>query len=264
MLDQVQFDRQVRRVVMMVSGPSVAAPSGHTQYFTFRPGPAGYREQKLYRGMHPMMAKRLELWRLRNFYVNRLPSVEDVYLFHGVARDNPKDERLFALAEVRDVTAIRDGSGRLVQIPHLERMLMETMTAIRREQYRRPAGSRLQWNRVLLYVRPPLAFPKDELEMIARAMGVEAEGLGLQKVVVRANIPDESGRLRDTVLRVAVGAGQGMALQFSPASAEPIRPLTDYAQKVVRMRQRGLTYPYELIKMLTPSGEATQADLPPG
>ena len=55
--------------------------------------------------MHPMMAKRLELWRLRNFYVDRLPSVEDVYLFHGVARDNPKDERLFALAEVRDVTA---------------------------------------------------------------------------------------------------------------------------------------------------------------
>jgi acetyl/propionyl-CoA carboxylase alpha subunit/acetyl-CoA carboxylase carboxyltransferase component len=264
MLDQVGFERPVHRVVLMVSGPSVAAPSGHTQYFTFRPGPAGYREQKLYRGMHPMMAKRLELWRLRNFYVNRLPSVEDVYLFHGVARDNPRDERLFALAEVRDVTAIRDGSGRLVQIPHLERMLLETMTAIRREQYRRPAGSRLQWNRVLLYVRPPLAFPKDELEAIARAMGVEAEGLGLQKVVVRANIPDESGERRDTVLRVAVGAGQGMDLQFGPASAEPIRPLTDYAQKVVRMRQRGLTYPYELIKMLTPAVEATQADLPPG
>ncbi len=264
LLDHAGFERPVRRIVMMVSGPGVVSPSGHTQHFTFRPGPTGYREQKLYRGMHPMMAKRLELWRLRNFYVNRLPSVEDVYLFHGVARDNPKDERLFALAEVRDVTAVRDGSGRLVQIPHLERMLLETMTAIRREQYRRPAGSRLQWNRVLLYVRPPLAFPKDELEAIARAMGVEAEGLGLQKVVVRAGIPDETGQLRDTVLRVAVGAGQGMALQFGPPSPEPIRPLTDYAQKVVRMRQRGLTYPYELIKMLTPAGEVTQADLPPG
>jgi len=264
MLDEAGFERPPRRVVTMVSGPGVVAPSGQTQYFTFRPGPAGFREQKLYRGMHPMMAKRLELWRLRNFYVNRLPSVEDVYLFHGVARDNPKDERLFALAEVRDVTAIRDGLGRLVQIPHLERMLMETMTAIRREQFRRAPGDRLQWNRVLLYVRPTLAFPKEELETIARGMGVEAEGLGLQKVVLRANIPDENGVARDTVLRLAVGAGQGMALQFSPASAEPIRPLTDYAQKVVRMRQRGLTYPYELIRMLTPSGEATQADLPPG
>ncbi len=31
MLDQVRFERPVRRVVLMVSGPAVAAPSGHTQ-----------------------------------------------------------------------------------------------------------------------------------------------------------------------------------------------------------------------------------------
>jgi acetyl/propionyl-CoA carboxylase alpha subunit/acetyl-CoA carboxylase carboxyltransferase component len=264
MLGQAGFERPIRRVVVMVSGPAVTAASGLTQYFTFRPGPSGFREQKLYRGVHPMVAKRLELWRLRNFYVNRLPSVEDIYLFHGVARDNPKDERLFALAEVRDVTAIRDGGGRLVELPHLRRMLMESLTAIRREQMRRSPGERLQWNRVLLYIRPPLRMPSVELEQVARRIGSEAEGLGLQKVVVRANMPDEAGVLRDTVLRVAVGGVQAMALQFRATSDEPIRPLTDYAQKVVRMRQRGLTYPYELIRMLTPPAEAAQADLPPG
>ena len=49
----------------------------------------------------------------RRFAITRLDSVEDVYLFHGVAHDNPKDERLFALAEVRDLTAgpRRDGTG---------------------------------------------------------------------------------------------------------------------------------------------------------
>ncbi|HEY3380731.1 MAG TPA: carboxyl transferase domain-containing protein [Vicinamibacterales bacterium] len=264
LLDQARFDRPVRRVVVMVSGPGVQAATGQTQYFTFRPGPAGFREQKLYRGMHPMMAKRLELWRLRNFFVDRLPSVEDVYLFHGVARDNPKDERLFALAEVRDVTAIRDGNGGLVQVPHLERMMMEALNALRRVQLRRAPGDRLQWNRVLLYVRPTLQLKKEELEAVVRRMGSEAEGLGLQKVVVRAQIPDEGGTPHDTVLRVSVSAGQAMALQFNEPSAEPIRPLTEYAQKVVRMRQRGLTYPYELIRMLTPSREAMQADLPPG
>jgi acetyl/propionyl-CoA carboxylase alpha subunit/acetyl-CoA carboxylase carboxyltransferase component len=263
LLDQVRFDRPVRRVVVMMSGPSVSAASGRTQAFTFRPGPNGFREQKLYRGMHPMMAKRLELWRLRNFFVNRVPSVEDVYLFHGTARDNPKDERLFAVAEVRDVTAIRDSSGALVQIPHLDRVLMEALASIRSVQLRRQAGNRLQWNRVLLYVRPPLELTRDELEVIARRLGAEAEGLGLQKVVLRARIPSESGELRDTVVRVALSTGHGMALQFNEPSAEPIRPVTDYAQKVVRMRQRGLTYPYELVRMLTPSREA-QADLPPG
>ena len=55
-----------------------------------------------------MMGKRLHLWRLNNFKIERLPSVEDVYLLHAVARDNPKDERLFACAEVRDVTPVRD------------------------------------------------------------------------------------------------------------------------------------------------------------
>ena len=37
--------------------------------------------------------------------------MEDVYLFHGVARDNPKDHRLFALAEVRDMTVVPDSRG---------------------------------------------------------------------------------------------------------------------------------------------------------
>ena len=36
---------------------------------------------------------------------------QDVYLFHGVARDNPKDHRLFALAEVRDMTPSPQGRG---------------------------------------------------------------------------------------------------------------------------------------------------------
>jgi acetyl-CoA carboxylase carboxyltransferase component len=262
-LDEARFDRPVRRVVVMLSGPQVVSASGHTHYFTFRPGPAGYREEKLYRDMHPMMAKRLELWRLRNFFINRLSSVEDVYLFHGVARDNPKDERLFAMAEVRDVTAIRDTQGQLVQMPHLERVLLEALTAIRGVQLRRAPHERLQWNRVMLYVRPPLPVSREELEAIARRLGAQAEGLGLQKVVLRGRIPDEKGDLRDTVLRVGLSAGHGLALQFSEPTSDPIRPLTEYAQKVVRMRQRGLTYPYELIKLLTPSRDA-QAELPPG
>ena len=78
-----------------------------------------------------MMGERLHLWRLKNFKIDRLPSVEDVYLLHAVANDNPKDERLFAVAEVRDLTPVRDKAGRIVQLPHLERMFAEAMAAIR-------------------------------------------------------------------------------------------------------------------------------------
>ena len=110
-----------------------------------------------------MMGKRLHLWRLSNFNIERLPSVEDVYLFHAVARDNPKDERLFACAEVRDLTPVRDETGRIVQLPHLERMLTEALAGIRLFQSRRRPQERLYWNRILLYVWPPLTLKRDEL-----------------------------------------------------------------------------------------------------
>ena len=99
---------------------------GGMQHFTYEPSENGYQEVELFRGVHPMMAERLHLWRLKNFKIERLPSVEDVYLLHAVANENPKDERLFAVAEVRDLTPVRDQAGRIVQLPHLERMFAET------------------------------------------------------------------------------------------------------------------------------------------
>ena len=80
-------------------------------------GRGGFEEERVTRGLHPMIARRLHLWRLANFDVTRLPAVEDVHLFHCAAHENPSDERLVALAEVRDLTPVRDGSGRLRRCP---------------------------------------------------------------------------------------------------------------------------------------------------
>ena len=156
MLSQVAFPRTIRRIVVAVAGPSWGPRVSGMQCFTYQLTGEGYAEDPFYRGLHPMMGKRLHLWRLSNFKIDRLPSVEDVYLLHAVARDNPKDERLFAAAEVRDVTPVRDEAGRIVQLPHLERMLMEALAAIRLFQSRRRPQERLYWNRVFLYVWPPL------------------------------------------------------------------------------------------------------------
>ena len=156
MLNQVSFPRSIRRIVVAVAHAGHGRRVSGMQCFTYRPGDNSYEEETLYRGVHPMMGKRLHLWRLSNFKIERLPSVEDVYLLHAVARDNPKDERLFAAAEVRDVTPVRDDAGRIVQLPHLERMLMEALAAVRLFQSRRRPQERLYWNRVFLYVWPPL------------------------------------------------------------------------------------------------------------
>ncbi len=268
MLNQAGFPRPIRRIVATVAGSGQVI--GGTQHFTYRPKASGdtyeYAEEKFYRGIHPMMAKRLHLWRLSNFKIVRLPSVEDVYLIHAIARDNPKDERLFACAEVRDVTPVRDGAGRVVQLPHLERMLMEAIAGIRLFQSRRTTYQRLHWNRILLNVLPPFNLTRDELRDLVHKLSPATKGLGLEQVIVRLRIPSPAtGELRDMVVRIASPGGSGMLITFRPADQQqPIKPLTEYDQKVVRMRQRGLIYPYEIIHMLTPARQHARAEFPAG
>ncbi len=266
LLNQVVFPRPIRRIVVAVAGPGNGSGSGLIQHFTYRPSANGYREEKLYRGLHPMMGKRLHLWRLSNFNIERLPSAEDVYLLHAVARGNPKDERLFACAEVRDVTPTFDENGRIVQLPHLERMFTEALAAIRLYQSRRRPNERLHWNRIFLYVWPPLILEKDELHDIVARLVPETEGLGLEQVVLRARMPDaKTGELTDYMVRISRPGDTGLVMTFRSASGlQPLTPLTEYDQKVVRMRQRGLMYPYEIVKMFTPDPTDTRAEFPPG
>ncbi len=104
--------------------------------------------------VHPELAERLNLWRMSEFVLERIPSPADVYLFRGVGRSNPKDERLFALAEVRELSVVRDDKGRVVSLPELEHALAEALESLRRFQARRSPRERLLWNRVRLNVWP--------------------------------------------------------------------------------------------------------------
>ncbi len=265
-LNQTGFPRAVQRIVVAVSGPGRGEGIAGMQHFTYKLTTNTYEEEKLFRGVHPMMAERLHLWRLKNFSVERLPSVEDVYLLHATANENPKDERLFAVAEVRDLTPVRDEAGRIVQLPHLERMFAEGVAGIRLFQSRRAAHERLYWNRIFLYVWPVFDLKPDELNDIAHRLALSTEGLGLEQVVVRACIPNpHTGELRDILIRISAPGDAGLLMTFRPLSKlKPMRPLTEYSQKVVRMRRRGLIYPYEIVRMLTPGEEDTRAEFPHG
>jgi acetyl-CoA carboxylase carboxyltransferase component len=260
------FPRAIRRVVVAVSGAAGDPGMGAMQHFTYEPSADGYKEVGLFRGVHPRMGERLHLWRLANFKIERLPSVEDVYLLHAVANDNPKDERLFAVAEVRDLTPVRDKWRRIVQLPYLERMFSEAVAAIRQFQMKRTPRERLYWNRIFLYVWPTLNLKPEEVNDIVHRLAPLADGIGLEQVVVRVRIPNpRTGELRDTVMRISAPGDAGMLITFRPASKlQPMKPLTAYDQKVVKMRQRGLLYPFEIVKMLTSSPRDTRADFPPG
>ncbi len=256
------LSRDLHRVAVTLSFP------GGMRNFTFRRDEdalGAFREERVYRGIHAMVALRLQLWRLQSFRLERLPSPQEVYFFHGVAHENPKDERLFAIAEVRDLTPVRDAAGRVVQLPQLEHMLMETLASIRRFQARRAATERLQWNRVLLYAWPPVDLRPDELEGLVQRLAPFTEGLGLEKVAVRCRIPDpEGGELRDWVLEISRLSEGGAVLRFRRPREVLLKPLREYAQRVVDLRRQGLPYPYEVIKLLAPPRRSARADLPEG
>ena len=162
-----------RRAVRVVT--SIWGDGGDLHHFTFRAAKKEWQEDRFVRDIHPMLAERLELWRLSNFEVERLRSADDIYAFRGTARANPRDERLFVIAEVRDLTPQADGDGPM-RFPHLERMFHESLAVIRRFQSQRSAETRLHWNRVTLYLWPLLELPGERLRALIRRLAPAVEG----------------------------------------------------------------------------------------
>src|SRR5207247_433374 len=84
----------------------------------------------------------------------RAPAAREATPCRAVARASARAERLIAVAEVRDLTAVRDEAGRITALPELERMARQALEEMRAVQSRRPSRERLQWNRLLLYAWP--------------------------------------------------------------------------------------------------------------
>ncbi len=248
-LGAVALPAQVRRVTISVAGRSGSAMHHH---FTFRPSSAGLSEERLIRGLHPLVAERLQLRRLRHFDLSRLPSAdEDVYLFRCVASKNPSDERLVAMAQVRDLTPLRDSDGRIVSLPAAEGTLAACLDAIRTVQAQRPNKKRFDTNQIIIYVWPPNQLSIGELDAVVQRVAPMAAGAGVEEVVfVGRQQVDDTGELRDFAMRISYDAGSGLHVGVTEPPTEPIEPLDDYGQKVLRARRRDTVYPYELTTRL--------------
>ncbi|WP_433280607.1 carboxyl transferase domain-containing protein [Micromonospora sp. CA-244673] len=248
---------QVRRVTTTVAGRAGAVMHHH---FTFRPSGSGMAEERLIRGLHPYIAQRMQLERLREFDLTRLPSSdEEVYLFQCVARENPSDQRLVAFAQVRDLTALREHDGRLVALPTTEDTVAACLDSIRRAQSRRPAKTRFQTNRIVIYVWPPSELTREEMEMIAGRVRPTTAGAGLEEILFIARQRDRrTGELTKIAVRISFNATGGAELSVGEPPVEPVEPLDDYRLKVLRASSRNTVYPYELTGLL---GDFVEHDL---
>ncbi|NHA69901.1 ATP-binding protein [Phycicoccus flavus] len=258
-LTPMAFTRSVRRVAV-----GVVPPEGReVGYFTFRPQPDGTLEEDLpVRGVHPMVGRRLNLWRLRDFDLTRLDAPDDVLLLHAVARGNPQDQRLVALAQVRQLVVVRDDDGRVSSLPHVERAIANCLEAVRRARGSIGGGARLDMNHVWLHIWPPVEADLDQLTALQGRIAPMTAGAGIEEVRVEGSIAGDNDHTVPICARFTYQPGSGVTFTVESPPTERLKPLDAYAEKVVRARRRGLVYPYELVSMISGGGgEAVEYDL---
>ena len=256
-IERAPLPSQVRRLTATVAGSGHAVMHHH---FTFCPSENGMSEERLIRGLHPYIAERMQLERLRQFDLTRLPSSdEEVYLFQCVAKENPSDDRLVAFSQVRDLTELRDHEGRLAALPTAEDTVAACLDSIRRAQSRRPEKNRFPTNRIVIYVWPPIEITRAELETIAARVMPTTTGAGLEEILFIARQRDpRTGALTKVAVRFTFDATGGSHLTLGEPSDDPVEPLDGYRLKVLRASSRNTVYPYELTGLL---GEFSEYDL---
>ena len=252
---------QVHRVTVTVAGHGAEAMHHHV---TFRPSATGMAEDRLIRGLHPYIAQRMQMERLRKFDVTRLRSSDDeeVYLYRAVAKANPGDDRLIAFTQVRDLTAVYEQDGNILTLPTAERAFEASVDSIRRAQAKRPSSKRFNTNRIVMYIWPPLDVSREQVGRVVRhTLGTAAstDGAGLEEIELIARHRDqETGDLTKVSVRVSVDAAGETKITVGEPDDAPIEPVDEYRQKVLRAASRNTVYPYELTDLL---GDFTEYDL---
>ncbi|MGW6280194.1 ATP-binding protein [Kribbella sp. NPDC055071] len=251
MVAALPIAQRVRRI-------SVAIAPGHDRqvsYFTYRPAGGSVAEDDNVRGVHPMVGRRLNLWRLRDFRITRLEGPEDVLLYYCVARENAADQRLVALAQVRQFAVVRDEDGQVTSLPHAERAIANCLEAIRRARTERgAAGAKLDMNHVWVQIWPVVEAQVDEVTALQRNIAPLTAGAGIEEVLVQGDVAAPDGTINPVAARFYYQHGAGVVVSVEQPPTGRLMPLDDYAQKVQRSRRRNTIYPYEVSGMVAGAG----------
>jgi acetyl-CoA carboxylase carboxyltransferase component/biotin carboxyl carrier protein len=202
-------------------------------------------------------ARRLELWRLSNFELERieLPGFDGIVALFGKSREGRGDERLFVFAEVFDLGA---GAPDKPDLSLFEQRFHAAVEAMRSIQSQRENAQRLHWNRLYLIVRPPVVLNERLVAAGMRRLAPETGHLGLERVIVRiARIDPTSKEVKTRKIELLAGNPTGGRVEWSVREPHnrPLEPANPYERRVALARARGLTYPYEIVRLFTAAAD---------
>jgi len=231
------------------------SPNGTSEHRTFVPSGSGLVEVQHFHGIHPETARRIDLERLNNFQLERIPGVKGIYCFYGRSKEIPADERIFVLADVGGRSPDESHDVRLF-LPTFEHAFHEATRALRTILRTRDPKRRLQWNRIVLFVAPEIFLDAEVPQVLANRLAPQTRNLGIEKIVVRLKLLDRENLEKPATpseIIISDITGFNMEMHSRSPHTDLLVACSDYERKVVEARRRRLVYPYEIIRMLTGS-----------
>ena len=117
-------------------------------------------------------------------------------------------------------------------------------------------------NHVWVHVWPVVEIDSDGLAALGKKIRPLTDGAGIEEVLAQGRVLGPDGTPVPVCVRFGAQPGAGVVTSVEEAPTEVLKPLDDYAARVLRARRRGLVYPYELAPMLSgPDGSLVEHDL---
>jgi acetyl/propionyl-CoA carboxylase alpha subunit/acetyl-CoA carboxylase carboxyltransferase component len=210
-------------------------------------------------GLTVDQARRFELWRLQHFELERvsLPGFDGILALFGKSREGRGDERLFVFAEVLSLGA---STPEQPDLAVFEQQFHAAVEAMRSIQSQREDAQRLHWNRLYLLVRPPVVLSERLVSTAMRRLAPETGHLGLERVLVRiARIDPTAREAKPRKIELLAGNPTGGRVEWSVREPHnrPLEAARAYERRVALARARGLTYPYEIVRLFTAAADPT-------
>ncbi|MGA1826053.1 MAG: carboxyl transferase domain-containing protein, partial [bacterium] len=225
-----------------------------------------WQEKVLCCTFNPLIYRELKIYLLANFHLKLLYSNESVHLVSGIAKNNPKDERLFALVNIMECQAEFNDDGSIQRIVAFDYAFMEALSAMSVEQSKRKR--RLSLNRIIIHFHSLFSTNLKHIRDYASKLVTHTKELGLEKVIIYAHRRKRGEEVRrEFEIHFKNISKDHFTMGTSIPSQALLEPMSDnYVSKVVRARQRGAVYPYEIIKMITHMelGYSKRRDVPQG
>ncbi|MFW6292304.1 MAG: carboxyl transferase domain-containing protein [Spirochaetota bacterium] len=223
----------------------------------------GWVEDERKRSFSPLFYRELRVYRLENFDTRVIYHSDSVYLVSVTAKNNPRDERLFAFGSASESSPEVGSSGNIERVSGFDEVFMESVVKMRSEQAHR--RRRLFWNRIIVHVRALIPLSAAQIKEYGSRIVPRTRDLGLEKAVVytpRKRWSEDVVRELE-LLFLNISEDQ-FTLRSRKPSEEPYKPMDRYVSNVVRSRQRKNVYPYEVIKMITYTGYPVSLNVPRG